>query len=287
VPVIDFVRFMGLADDASGTGDAPPPGSADERRIVVLNLPDRLLGLLVDEVRSIVAYRDDELLAMPAYSRRHVALFAGCLGSEGHDSMILLNPDALAAHERLAAITRGHRELYRERSTEADAARERSGGRRETYVTFRLGQLLGVRIGQLREVIDYSDAIVVTPGAPGFIRGVLQVRRELLTVIDVRAMYGMAPYEDLTHAKILVVDYGGDKYGLVVDAVDNIVTLDSARRIAVPALLTRQSGTDWGNGMTEAIELPGRGTLMLIDPAALCERAAAHEAGLAPAAALA
>ena len=30
-----------------------------------------------DEVRSIVGYRDDELLVMPAYSRRHVALFAG------------------------------------------------------------------------------------------------------------------------------------------------------------------------------------------------------------------
>lgn len=96
----------------------------------------------------------------------------------------------------------------------------------------------------------------------------------MVTVIDVRAMYGMPPYEDPTHAKILIVEHRGEKYGLVVDAVDNIVTIESGSRIPVPAMLTRQLGNGWGNGMTEAVELPGRGTLMLIDLATLCERVA-------------
>jgi len=271
VPVIDFARFMGLArDDAAASGHA---AASDERRIVVLNQYDVHVGLMVDEVRSIVGYRDDELMVMPAYSRRHVALFAGCLGNEGRDSIILLSPDALCTHPRIAAVAQGHRDLYRDR-TQTEASNRRGGGTRETYVTFRLGHLLGVRIGQLREVIDYSDEIVATPGAPAFVRGVLHLRRELLTVIDVRAMYGMPSYEDPTHAKILIVEHRGEKYGLVVDAVDNIVTIESGSRIPVPAMLTRQLGNGWGNGMTEAVELPGRGTLMLIDLATLCERVA-------------
>jgi purine-binding chemotaxis protein CheW len=275
VPVIDFAHFMGLArDDATASEHA---AAVDERRIVVLNLHDVHVGLMVDEVRSIVGYRDDELMVMPAYSRRHVALFAGCLGNDGRDSIILLNPDALCANEHIMAVTQGHRDLYRDRIQTAGASRER-GGARETYVTFRLGHLLGVRIGQLREVIDYSSEIVKTPGAPVFVRGVLHLRRELLTVIDVRAMYGMPPYEDLTQAKILIVEHRGEKYGLVVDAVDNIVTIDAASRIPVPAMLTRQLGNGWGNGMTEAVELPGRGTLMLIDLATLCERVASAAA---------
>jgi purine-binding chemotaxis protein CheW len=280
LPVIDFTRFMGLArDDAAAPDEA---ASADERRIVVLSQNDVHVGLMVDEVRSIVAYRDDELMAMPAYSRRHVALFAGCLGNEGRDSIILLNPDALCAHERIAAIARGHHDLFRNRPQTGATARERSLAR-ETYVTFRLIHLLGVRIGQLREVIDYSNDIVVTPGTPAFVRGALQLRRELVTVIDVRAMYDMPPYDDMTHAKILIVEHRGEKYGLVVDAVDNIVTIEAASRIPVPAMLTRQLGNGFGNGMKEAVELPGRGTLMLIDPATLCERAAAEadaEAGV-------
>ncbi|MFM0209986.1 chemotaxis protein CheW [Paraburkholderia sediminicola] len=271
VPVIDFAHFLGLSrDDAAASGQA---AAVDERRIVVLNQHDVHVGLMVDEVRSIVGYRDDELMVMPAYSRRHVALFAGCLGNDGRDSIILLSPDALCANEHIMAVAQGHRDLYRDRIQTARASRER-GGARETYVTFRLGHLLGVRIGQLREVIDYSSEIVKTPGAPNFVRGVLHLRRELLTVIDVRTMYGMPPYEDLTQAKILIVEHRGEKYGLVVDAVDNIVTIDAANRIPVPAMLTRQLGNGWGNGMTEAVELPGRGTLMLIDLATLCERAA-------------
>ncbi|WP_181969822.1 chemotaxis protein CheW [Paraburkholderia sp. DHOC27] len=274
VPVLDFARFMGLTrENSTAEAQAVHGTPADERRIVVLNQQDIHVGLMVDEVRSIVAYRDDELLAMPAYSRRHVALFAGCLGNEGRDSIILLNADALCTHERITTIARGHRDLYRDNARAAAATRQR-GGARETYVTFRLAHLLGVRIGQLREVIDYSDEVVVTPGAPSFVRGVLQLRREMVTVIDVRAMYGMPPYADLANAKILIVEHRGEKYGLVVDGVDNIVTIDAASRIPVPAMLTRQLSNGWGNGMTEAVELPGRGTLMLIDLATLCERAA-------------
>ena len=54
------------------------------------------------------------------------------------------------------------------------------------------------------------------------------------------------------------------------------MTIESASRIPVPAMLTRQAGNGRGNGMTEAVELPGRGTLMLVDLAALCERVAAE-----------
>lgn len=271
VPVIDFKRFMGLAKTDAAEPDHA--ATSDERRIVVLNQNDIHVGLLVDEVRSIVGYRDDELMVMPAYSKRHVALFTGCLGNEGRDSIILLNPEALCTHEQITRVAHGHRDLYRNRLQTGATARERSGAR-ETYVTFRLGHLLGVRIGQLREVIDYSEEIVVTPGAPAFVRGVLQLRRELVTVIDVRAMSGMPPYEDLTHAKILIVERRGEKYGLVVDAVDNIVTIEAASRIPVPAMLTRQIGNGLGNSMKEAVELPGRGTLMLIDLSILCEQVA-------------
>jgi purine-binding chemotaxis protein CheW len=281
VPVLDFARFMGLASEADQT--PVHGGLADERRIIVLNQHDVHVGLLVDEVRSIVGYRDDELLAMPAYSRRHVTLFAGCFGNEGRDSIILLNPEALCTHEQIATVAKGHRDLYRDRTPAAGASGSGagrggrgSGGPRETYVTFRLGHLLGVRIAQLREVIDYSSEVVVTPGAPHYVRGVLHLRRELLTVVDVRALYDMPPYEDLSQAKILIVEHRGEKYGLVVDAVDNIVTIEAASRIPVPATLTRQLANGWGNGMTEAVELPGRGTLMLIDLAILCERVASE-----------
>lgn len=281
VPVLDFARFVGLVD-------APPQGRAatcepgtpgDLRRIVILAQRDAHVGLLVDEVRSIVGYRDDELLPMPAYARRDVALFAGCLDRAGLDSILLLNADALLADPQIDALVTGHRELYRAADrarTDAENGTGRHGrrrGPRETYVTFRLGHLLGVRIGQLREVIGYPADVVKTPGAPPFVRGVANLRRELVTVIDVRAMLGMPPYADLDAARLLIVEHRDGKVGLVVDAVDNIVTIDGGDRIPVPSMLTGQAVAGLRGSMKEAVEVPGIGTLLLIDLATLCEHA--------------
>ncbi|WP_322011383.1 chemotaxis protein CheW [Paraburkholderia sp. J12] len=267
VPVIDFGTFLGFARAAeSGV-------SADERRIVVLTRGDQHFGLLVDEVASIVACREDELLQMPSYGSAHRSMFAGYLAHDSGAGVLLIDADALFANSRIATLAAGHRDLYRNAAANANAAGKR-GGTRQTLVTFRIGHLIGVRIGELREVIDYRDDVVKTPGLPNFVRGVLNLRGELVTVIDVRAMYAMPTYEDLARAKILIVEHRAEKYGLLVDSVEDIVTLTGGRQMTVPTLFTREGGTSARNDMREAVELPGQGTLMLLDPASLCERVA-------------
>lgn len=273
VPVLDFGKFLGFAH-ANGQ-----EARAEDRRIVILHRDDLHFGLLVDEVASIVAYRDEDLLPMPTYGgNAQRALFSGYLASDARAGVLLLNAAALFANTRIAAVATGHRELYRNVLAKADAAQQRGARTRQTLVTFRIGQLIGVRIAQLREVIEYRDDIVHTPGLPAFVRGVLNLRGVLVTVIDVRAMYAMPPYDDLAHAKILIVEYEGEKYGLLVDSVEDIVTLNGATQMTVPSMLTRSEGAHVRNDMREAVELPGQGTVMLFEPAAVCARVAQEAA---------
>jgi purine-binding chemotaxis protein CheW len=274
VPVLDFRAFLGFTR-ASANGANGDEARVDERRIVVLHRGDLHFGMLVDEVASIVAYRDEDRLAMPTYGgNAQLSLFAGYLAAEQGAGVLLMNADALFANERIVALTLGHRELYRTVLAQAGTAQKRGAGNRQTIVTFRIGQLIGVRIAQLREVIDYRDDIVCTPGLPAFVRGVLNLRGVLVTVIDVRAMYAMPPYEDLAHAKVLIVDYEQEKYGLLVDSVEDIVTLNGAAQLAMPSAFTRGEAMRVHNDLREAVELPGQGTLMLLDPASLCARVA-------------
>lgn len=273
VPVLDFGRFLGFtpADDQETR--------AEDRRIVILHRDDRHFGLLVDEVASIVAYRDEDLLPMPTYGgNAQRTLFSGYLASATRAGVLLLNADALFGNARIATVAAGHRELYRNVAAKADAAQQRGARTRQTLVTFRIGQLVGVRIAQLREVIEYRDDVVPTPGLPAFVRGVLNLRGALVTVIDVRAMYAMPPYDDLARAKILIVEYESEKYGLLVDSVEDIVTLNGAAQMAVPSMLTRGEGSHVRNDMREAVELPGQGTVMLFEPAAICARVAEEAA---------
>ncbi|GAB3626780.1 Chemotaxis protein CheW [Pandoraea terrae] len=277
VPVIDFARFLDMTatpPDAAVAGTA-----ADERRVLIVKQEDVHFGLLVDAVDSIVTYHAEELLAIPSFSRRHAGLFAGCIAREGGADIILLNPNELFTHDQVLSLTQGHRDLYRNAAGVATPGRRGKGARsgaRQAYIAFRLDYLLGVRIDQLREIIHFSPDIIRAPGAPSFVRGMLNLRKQLVTIVDLRAIYGMKPYADEAHARILIIERGQEKFGLVVDAVENIVTIDEADKLPVPAVLIGQAGNDLRLDMREAVEIPSQDgapkTLMLLDLAPLTER---------------
>jgi len=270
VPVVDFARFLGLPCTASTTaciGDFE-----DARRIVVIRQQEMDFGLLVDDVESIVGYRDEELLAIPSFNADRPQLFTGCISREGAPDIILINESALLSDATVADLTQGHRELYAIESVADRGQGKRRRGVRETYVTFKLDQLMGMRIDQLREVIDFPPDVMQPPGAPDYVRGILNLRRKLVTIIDLRALYGMKGYADLQGAKVLVVENGEEKFGLIVDAIENIVTIDAGDKIGVPGVLRNQLDLALRNDMREVVELPDQRTLLLLDAAPLKER---------------
>ncbi|WP_198670259.1 chemotaxis protein CheW [Dyella sp. C9] len=271
VPVMDFARFLGMAPGAA-QATAAIGDFEDARRVLVIRRQGLYFGMLVDEVESIVGYRDDELLAMPTFSAERPSLYTGCIATPGAQDIILLNESSLFDDAIVVELTQAHRALY---ATEAQAegahGTKRSRGR-ETYVTFRLDQLMGMRIDQLREVIDYPPEVMQPPGAPSFVRGIFNLRRKLLTIIDLRALYGMRDYADLADAKVLVVENESEKFGLVVDAVENIVTIDAADKLGVPGVLLNQLDRALRDDMREVVELPDQRTLMLLDAAPLKQR---------------
>ncbi|GLQ98140.1 chemotaxis protein CheW [Dyella mobilis] len=263
VPVIDFARFLDLP--ATAPAAAATDEVDDERRILVIKDADVYFGLLVDEVQSIVGYRDDELLVMPSFDQSRPSLFAGCLHVSDEQSIILLQQEALIADEKVKELTAGHRSLYQIAGTGDKQTNARRSGGRETYVTFRLGRLMGMRIDQLREVIDFPGELTRPPGAPSFVCGILNLRQKLVTVVDLRALYGMPAQEDFSATKVMIVEHESEKYGLVVDAIENIVTIDVSSKMRVPSVLLNQIDNVLRNDMREVVELPDRHTLMLLD----------------------
>ncbi|MDR3446171.1 MULTISPECIES: chemotaxis protein CheW [unclassified Dyella] len=270
VPVVDFARFLGLPSTASPTAVAGD--FEDARRIVVLRQKDMDFGLLVDDVESIVSYRDEELLAIPSFHAEQPPLFTGCISREAAPDILLIDELALLSDATVADITQGHRELYSVESTAERGQGKRRSGVRETYVTFRLEQLMGMRIDQLREVIDFPSDMMQPPGAPDYVRGILNLRRKLVTIIDMRSLYGMKSYADVRAAKVLVVENDEEKFGLVVDAIENIVTIDVADKLGVPGVLRNQIDPALRNDMRDVVELPDQRTLLLLDASPLKER---------------
>ena len=96
------------------------------------------------------------------------------------------------------------------------------------YLTFSLGQEeYGVEILKVQEIKGYS-AITPIPNTPAYLKGVMNLRGNIIPVVDLRSKLAMAeaPYNQFT--VIVVVTVGAKTIGLVVDAVSDVLSIPKA-----------------------------------------------------------
>ena len=96
------------------------------------------------------------------------------------------------------------------------------------------GQMYGVDINEVSEIIGPSQQRSV-PCAPHFIGGLVPYRGEVLTTVNLRALFDLPPFEQLSSA--LVVEGESGTYGLLVDAVCEVVQVSAETFEAIPSTL--------------------------------------------------
>jgi len=82
----------------------------------------------------------------------------------------------------------------------------------------------GVDIGSVREIIRVQEVTKV-PRTPDFVEGVINLRGNVIPVIDLRKRFGFRQTEATKDTRIVVVDIGGNDIGVVVDAVTEVLRL--------------------------------------------------------------
>jgi len=244
VPVVDFAVFLG---NRKAGEDGPADG-----RIIVLKLENELFGLLVDTVESINSYLTHEIMPIPLLSNHRSKIFLGCISLGEVGDVILLNYHEILNGQEIAEITQGHSKIYQASVVSQQASKKNS--QRQTYISFKLDHLFGVSIKDIREIIHYSDDIVSAPGVPSFVKGILNLRGQLITVIETRSLYAMGAADFSNEkAKILIFDCGSERFGLIVDSIESIITTEEDKKMKVPDLMTRQVQDQFNNDIKEII----------------------------------
>ncbi len=98
------------------------------------------------------------------------------------------------------------------------------------YLTFRIGnEHYGLELSQTREIIEYSG-ITEVPLMPNFLRGVINLRGEVVPVIDLAVRLGRKPIEVQKRTCIIVVELQNNEQnhvvGLLADAVSEVIEMD-------------------------------------------------------------
>ncbi|MFA6139126.1 MAG: chemotaxis protein CheW [Hyphomicrobium sp.] len=110
---------------------------------------------------------------------------------------------------------------------------QKSGGARE-LIAFAVGkQEFCIDVMAVREIRGWTPSTVLPHSQP-FVRGVINLRGAVLPILDLAVRLGFPPAEVMGRHVIIVVQVGGQVVGLLVDAVSDILTVNTAEILPAP-----------------------------------------------------
>ena len=97
----------------------------------------------------------------------------------------------------------------------------------EDFVTFMIeNQMFGIPVLKVQDILQ-PDKIASIPLAPAEVKGSINLRGRIVTVIDVRVRLGLPKRDDEADRMGVTVEHNHDLYTLEVDRVGDVVSLST------------------------------------------------------------
>ena len=101
-------------------------------------------------------------------------------------------------------------------------------------VTFRLqDETYGINVMQVQEVLRVSE-IAPVPGAPPYVLGIINLRGNVVTVIDTRGRFGLPAGEISDATRVVIIESDNQVIGMLVDSVAEVVDLRASEIDSAP-----------------------------------------------------
>ena len=118
-----------------------------------------------------------------------------------------------------------------------DQIQTETGESQTAFVTFSIADhYFGIPVNRVQDILT-PDTIAGVPLGPVEVRGLINLRGRIVTVIDVRTRLSLGNPEAIGPRKCVTVESEGEFYTLLVDGVGDVVSLREASREANPATL--------------------------------------------------
>lgn len=240
---------------------------ADVReKIVVTSVGGTTVGLVVDRARAIVKASRDLIDPVPAVlaarSGGEARIKSIYRGEAGKRLISILAPDQLFGEDVMRRVGTAAQKDANDQP--AAPAPERQ------FLVFRLGNdEFGLPVEAVDEVARVPDVITRIPKAPKFLEGVINLRGEVLPVVDQRKRFDLRITESGESRRLIVLRSDRHRAGLIVDGVAEVLR-SRADEIESPPDLTGEI-TRLVRGVLNLGD--GKRIVLLLDPAELLTRA--------------
>ena len=128
------------------------------------------------------------------------------------------------------------------------------------WVTFRLeSEKYGIKVMQVQEVLRMTE-IAPVPGAPHYVLGIINLRGNVVTVIDTRRRFGLPDVENSDETRIVIVEANNNVVGILVDSVAEVVDLKTSEIETAPNV-----GNDESSKYIQGVSSRENELLILVD----------------------
>jgi purine-binding chemotaxis protein CheW len=246
-------------------GFPPTEDDGAREKVVVTAVGGVLVGLVADRMRAIVAADPTLIEPTPAMLAARTGgeaqIKAIYRGDGGRRLISILDSEQLFRKDIMARL--GSAEVAAAAPQDAGM-----GGEEALFLVFRLGDdEFGLPIAVVDEVAPAPDKVTRLPKTPAFLEGVVNLRGEVLPVIDQRRRFDM-PASEGSGRRLIVVRTERYRAGLIVDSVSEV--LRSRDDAIEPAPDLAGEATRLVHGVIN-LEAAGR-LIMLLDPSELLSR---------------
>ena len=260
LPLLSLRGLLGFTTRAERT---------DREKIVVTRVGGALVGLLADRMRSIFPADADLIEKIPpvlsARAGGEAKISAIYRGENGRRLVSVLAPEQLFREDVM-------QRLKASGGSTGEGDREAPASQREErqFLVFRLGDdEFGLPIEAVDEVARVPDQITRLPRTPKFLEGVVNLRGEVLPVVDQRRRFDMPALDERAARRLVVVRTERHKAGLIVDSVSEVLRCPADEIEPAPNLSNETVKLVHG---VVNLEQAGR-IVLLLDPAELLTRA--------------
>jgi purine-binding chemotaxis protein CheW len=128
------------------------------------------------------------------------------------------------------------------------------------WVTFRLGdEKYGINVMQVQEVLRVTE-IAPVPGSPSYVLGIINLRGNVVTVIDTRNRFGLTSIETDDYSRIVIIETEAHIIGILVDSVAEVVELRYSEIETAPNV-----GNEETSRYIQGVTSRGNELLILVD----------------------
>ena len=201
-----------------------PTANAREK-VVVMKVAGAQVGLMVDRARAIVAAESELVDPIPpvlaSRTGGETRIRAIYRGESGRRLISILAPEQLFREDVMQRLNSG-RDKQAAQTPEAAATQ----GSDLHFLVFRLGNdEFGLPIETVDEVAQIPEQITRLPKTPKFLEGVINLRGDVLPVIDQRRRFDMPNMDHTKGRRLIVVRTERHRAGLIVDSVADVLRI--------------------------------------------------------------